>query len=829
MAFEFSACADVIGYISSIVTIEEAGRAWIKEMKGLFSEKEFDFQEYISENEVVNRKLDQLKQWLVNSGRKDIFHEDEIRQIEGEVFDSVPLDYYDKKELYEILDRLFAGINKYISEHLSIGEKIIIERQEKVLDRICALEDRVRNHTDYRGAETSRFITEIAPNPPSKFGYREKEIKEITELLKNKNNIAICGVGGIGKTSILRYMYQYHMEHTKYYLGWIPYGRDLKKDVMDHCLLIKNISDADERENALKTFLRENNKTVVWFIDNVTGDIQEDSFFQFLTATTKVYISTRYWPEDECFIKYEIESVQPDDALKLFWDYYGEEVTSSDIRGKVVSLIQGINYHTLMIEMAAKAARFAEEPLAEFIDQVNEIGYGYSQEEIKTGHDKKEETIAGHLSKLYKLETSSEEKNYILYNFAIMQDSVLPFDFRKWISDKNRAAGSKADFRWLTERGWIKKETNGYSMHWVIRESILAQGRVNVHDIVPLLQRIQKDEYFDEMLDFTEINQRINIAKSVLEYFEPYEGDDEPVMEIMEGFILACGNQSRFEEGIRFAKRQYDWSLTKYKTIYNDDTAEALYNLARILCAARRFDEARECCEALYAICNRLYDKNDMRLFYFREIFIEICIEQKDYDLATAEYVYADAMENPRITERKKMKINMAFCGMLINKYADAAGSGAMSVKQADALYLDEAEAVLMKMYPMLMCEYGENHLEMLIWYQNMANIYCYRQNYYEAAKYDRKIVGVREEKLGEMNGKLAEAYFNLSDDLYRIAVHEKKSAGEALDYVNKAYEIAAKVYAGSKLETDVKILMKMIERYQKEHHFGESGKAPMQ
>ena len=45
MAFEFSACADVIGYISSIVTIEEAGRAWIKEMKGLFSEKEFDFQE----------------------------------------------------------------------------------------------------------------------------------------------------------------------------------------------------------------------------------------------------------------------------------------------------------------------------------------------------------------------------------------------------------------------------------------------------------------------------------------------------------------------------------------------------------------------------------------------------------------------------------------------------------------------------------------------------------------------------------------------------------------------------------------------------------------
>ncbi len=231
----------------------------------------------------------------------------------------------------------------------------------------------------------------------------------------------------------------------------------------------------------------------------------------------------------------------------------------------------------------------------------------------------------------------------------------------------------------------------------------------------------------------------------------------------------------------------------------------------------------------LYAVCDRLYDENDMRLFYFREIFIEVCIDQKDYDVATAEYKHADAMENPQITERKKMKINMAYCGMLINQYVDATGSGAVSAEQADALYLDEAEAVLKKMYPMLRAAYGENHLEMLIWYQNMANIYCYRQNYYEAAKYDRKIVRVREEKLDGMNGKLAEAYFNLSDDLYRIAVHEKKSAGEALDYVNKAYEIAAKVYAGSKLETDVKILMKMIERYQKEHHFGESGKAPMQ
>lgn len=820
MAFEFSVFGNVIGFISSIVTVEETGRTWIKEMKEYFDERDFVFDEYTSENEVVNRKIDRLKQYLVDSGRTEIFNKEEIKKIEDEVCSSPHLDYCEKKEMYEILDKFFAGINKYINDHLTIGEKIMIAKQDEVLNSINVLGEYIKNNEDEREEKTSRFITEIAPNPPSKFAYREKEIGEIVQLLKTKNNIAICGIGGIGKTSILRYMYQYYMDNTECYLGWIPYSGNIKKDVLDNCLLIKDNLDINEQENMLKIFLRENNKDVVLFIDNVTEDVLCDSFFQFLNTTVKVIISTRYWTEDDYFMKYEVVSIQPDDALKLFWDYYGKEVETSVVREQVETLIQGINYHTLMIEMVAKAAQFAEESLLEFIDKVHKIGYRYSEDEIKTGHDKEEKTIASHLSKLYKLEMNSEEKNGILYNFAIMKDYIVPFDFRKWISDKDNIDEGKKNFKWLIDRGWIKKEVNGYSMHPVIKQSILMQEKVNVNKIAALVQSIQEDGYFDEMLDYVKINQRINIAKSVLDYFVPFEGEDELVLEIMEGFILACGHQSRFEEGIYFANKEYEWSISKYKNEYNDFTAEALYNLARILCEARRFEEARKCCDILYSICNKLYDKNDICLFYFREVFIQICIEQKDYDLATVEYYYADAMQNPEITEEKKIKINMAYCSMLINKYIDATTNEYMSDEQADMLYLDEAKEVLVRMYPLLCAEYGENHLEMLVWYQNMANIYSYRNDFYGAVKYDRKIVEVREKKLGEMNGKLAEAYFNLSDDLYQIAVCEKKSAEEALVYINKAYEIIAKVYTNSRIEMDAKKLRKVIEKYQQENCF---------
>lgn len=823
MANILSICADVIGYLSSIVTIEEACRTWIKEMKEKAAEGVFDFQKYVSENEVVNRNLDHLKQWLSNNERIDIFDEEEIKKIKEEILNSVHVDYYEKEEIYEIVDELFVGINKYINEHLSIGDKIIIDRcnrQDKLLNRINKCTEIINNKIECKENNKSRFITDIAPNPPSKFGYRENEISDIIELMKTKHNIAILGIGGIGKTSILRYMYKYQLDYTDAFLGWISYSGNLKKDVLENCLLFIDISDIDEREKVLKTFLRNNNKSISLFIDNITVDIQNDLFFQFLVKTVKVYISTREKPEDECFVTYELDSICPDEALKLFWDYYGEEVKSIEVIEKVTALIEKISYHTLMIEMVAKAAQFAEEPLLKFVDKVDQIGYVYSQDEIKTGHDKNEKTIAEHLSRLYRLEINNEMENYILYNFAIMKNFTLPFEFRKWILKNDYDDKSKKAFKWLMERGWIKKETNGYSMHPVIKESINAQGKVNVYNIITLLKTIDGDGFFDEKLDSIKINQRINIVESILDYYAPYDGGDDIVMEIMEGFILACSSQSRFAEGIYFAEKQLNWSRTKYKNDYNEFTAEALLNLARIYCGARRYDDARKYCDDLYVVCNKIYDPNDIHLFTFRETFIQVCIEQKDYDLATAEYYYAVAMENPKITEERKLNINMAFCSMLINKFLDVTIQNVMSIELADKLYLYEAEKILFKIYPYFYKKYGENHLEMLIWYQNMANIYSYRGQDYEALKYDRKIAEVREQKLDKMNGKLAEAYYNLADDLFKIAMFENKSANEALNYINKAYEIIITVYANSQMERNAKKLIRNIKKYQVNNNF---------
>lgn len=813
---------DIIGCLSSIITIEEAGRTWIKEMKEKKAEGGFDFQKYVSENGAVNRNLDHLKQWLSDNENLNIFTKDEIQNVKETIVQFAQVDYYEKEELNMIIDELFSGINKYISDNLSVGAKIIINqcnRQEELLDRIDKRTEMLNSEIGSKENARNRYITEIAPNPPSKFRYREKEINDIISLMQTGQNISIMGIGGIGKTSILRYMYKYQMDCTDFYLGWITYSGNLKNDVMDNCILFGDILDINEKENALRSFSRDKNKNIILFIDNVTEEIQKDSFWDFLIKTVKVYISTRQRLEEDAFVTYEVESICPDDALKLFWDYYGEKGESAEEIEKVTSLIKKINYHTLMIEMIAKAAKFAEESLTAFIDKLDQVGFSYSQDEIKTGHNKTEKTVVEHLARLYKLEINSKQQNHILYNFAIMKNFIVPFEFRRWINE-NDDNQNKKTFNELIKRGWIKKEKNGYSMHPVIKESINAQGKIHVYHALSLIKSINESKFFDENLDSIKINQRINIAESILDYYAPYDGDDDIVMEIMENFILACSMQSRFEEGKYFAEKQLDWSCEKNENPYNDNTAEALLNLARICFAARKFNDAREFCDALYVICNKIYDSNDIRLFTFREIFIQVCVEQKDYDLADAEYLRADLMDNPKITEERKLNIKMAFCSMLINKFLDVTIKNVMPYENAEKLYLDEAEKILRQIYPYSLNKYGENHLEMLIWYQNMANIYNYRGQYYDALSFDRKIVKVREQKLGKMNGQLAAAYYNLADDCFKIANVEKKSAHDALDYIEKADEIISKVYPDSQMERNTKELIIRIKEYQANYNF---------
>ncbi len=98
------------------------------------------FKSMYLKNGAVNRNLDHLKQWLSDNENLNIFTKDEIQNVKKRQSCNLPKSIIMKKEeLNMIIDELFSGINKYISDNLSVGAKIIINqcnRQEELLDRI---------------------------------------------------------------------------------------------------------------------------------------------------------------------------------------------------------------------------------------------------------------------------------------------------------------------------------------------------------------------------------------------------------------------------------------------------------------------------------------------------------------------------------------------------------------------------------------------------------------------------------------------------------------------------------------------------------------------
>lgn len=806
-----SALVQVLGNISAIVTIEEAGRSWFKDFKKMISKDEFDLAKYSSNDEIINRDLDHLKQWLEDNSRVELFSKSEIKEIKKQVHKYGKLNIFEKTRCDKTIDVLFWALNKYIDEHLSMGEKIIISKQNDILEK----QDMILEQMNRREASEHRFITEMAPNPPSRFAYRNKELKVLEELIASGNNIAITGVGGIGKTAILRYIYQERYNSTDLYLGWVQYSGDLKRNILDSCICFREIQDMNIRYDKLKSYMCEKNKSVLLFLDNASDDLLKDSEFEFWAKTVKVYISTRRWTEDEMFKSYEISNMEEADALELFWEYYGKVSVSKTVSDMVRELIADINYHTLMIEMVAKAAQYADESLEKFIEKVKEIGYQYSPDEIKTAHDKNEETIAGHLIKLYQLESDEQDRNYILYNFAIMKNDILPFEFCKWIQKEKDEKINRADFRWLLDRGWIQRVDNGYYMHPVIKESILLQRRASIDDVKPLLTAINADNFFYDDLDINLMNQRLDIAGSLLEYFDPYNGDDAKVFVITEIYTFVCCMQSRFQEAILIGEKQYLWGIDKYGNHNNKYSTDALLNLAKIYVSSRYYEKALECCNKLRKIYMKMYEPNDIHFFDLGEIYIRVCNEIGQYELAAREYYELANMNNPKIDEVRMLKIKMGFCSMLINKYIYMVKNEKMNEQSAQSLYLSEAKKILENIQQLMFETYGEEHLETLIWYQNMANVYSYMGQYDKSKEYNNKIIKIREEKLGDKSMQLADAYINMAGDLFELAQIESGSAQDALDYMKKAYGIAVAVNSDYQYQKNIEEFMEGIQEYQ--------------
>lgn len=311
----------------------------------------------------------------------------------------------------------------------------------------------------------NRNLTNPAPKVCSEFLCRT-EVDDIINNIRNKDeHQLLLGIGGIGKTTILKKIYSILKDEYDC-VAWIDYTNDLMSDFIN----ATNLGEGDRKqvEKQLLCSLNEKKKQRnLFFVDNVNELYFEDKSRKVIEQNATFVITSRI-TEIVGYNSYEILPFSEEGCLKLFEKYYRKKLNEAE-RNLIKKFIDKISRHTLLIELVARAARKEFMPFNIFINKIIENGVDASNVRIQSGHDIQKSSIIEHLQNLYNIVELGEENKRILFNFIVIPDSGIEFNFANMINAKHDILED------LIEYGWIYRKEWGFAMHPLIRESIKLQ------------------------------------------------------------------------------------------------------------------------------------------------------------------------------------------------------------------------------------------------------------------------------------------------------------------------------------------------------------------
>ena len=120
--------AEVIGLLSSIVTLEEAGRSWVFIVKDKLKRKKIDINDWDSDNSLVQLCLDKFKTGIGDKYKDHIFSEKEIQEIIQGFFEQnriLGIGIEEKKQINEIIEKILYAYNEHTKSLMSNGERTL--------------------------------------------------------------------------------------------------------------------------------------------------------------------------------------------------------------------------------------------------------------------------------------------------------------------------------------------------------------------------------------------------------------------------------------------------------------------------------------------------------------------------------------------------------------------------------------------------------------------------------------------------------------------------------------------------------------------------------
>ena len=297
-------------------------------------------------------------------------------------------------------------------------------------NRFKSIEDVVKLMGDLTEALNQKeYIIPILPAVSPIFFGREAELRRISESLKHNNVLYVTGIGGIGKTTLVKNYISLH--RTEYdIIIYLEYDGDICHTFCDDKQLQISTVARDTRESLEEYYDRKfmafrricAERHVLFVIDNFTGMLTKETS-AFFDSGCDVILTSRSQPPQNSYSVLEINALNDTSEIyKLISLNLGHSLNKEEkiCFEEIIETVQG---HTLVLELIARQIATGRLSTRRALELIRENGFSrFSDYKIGNVKDGEEayETLAAIILAMFKASSVDDDKRLALSILALL-------------------------------------------------------------------------------------------------------------------------------------------------------------------------------------------------------------------------------------------------------------------------------------------------------------------------------------------------------------------------------------------------------------------------
>lgn len=341
---------------------------------------------------------------------------------------------------------------------------------------------------------------------------REEELFELLDMLKVGGKYLISGIGGIGKTELMRQLLHSTIEEgLADCICIIQYEGSMADSLIRAFGCTHNGEKEIKLQEALAVVHMHADEKILIFVDNVSHSMEEDNDIeQLLKLPATVFMTSRY-KKMKGFESYPVKPISKNAGALIFRDNYALPINNTDKKLLDNLLEKDIWRHTLTLRLLGKAARAKNWSLQELLKQLDADGKAFGLDK-QNGY----ENLRQLYRQIYNLSGVEAHMNRFLQMFALLPYRSYSMDFihnflRDFLGEESNVQESVEQ---LWESGWLEKGENGYSMHPFVSECILVK-EVPMEEVYPFFDRVMESMNSGSETPFVDAVSRMELTDSI--------------------------------------------------------------------------------------------------------------------------------------------------------------------------------------------------------------------------------------------------------------------------------------------------------------------------